>query len=80
MKRKAGEALLTHHNQYPPLLGLPELRKAIASHSEREQSVKVDWETEVLVTVGAQEAIGAAIMGLCNPGERLHSYSLLIDE
>eukprot|EP00955_Chlamydomonas_euryale_P044191 352827-Chlamydomonas_euryale.AAC.2 len=37
MKVAAGSALLEFHNQYPPLLGLPELRKAVAAHSEREQ-------------------------------------------
>lgn len=59
------------HLQYPPLLGIPELRKAIASHSEREQGIKVDWENEVLVTLGATEAIAAAILGLCNPGDEV---------
>ena len=37
MKKLAGEALVSHHNQYPPMLGLPELRQAVARHSEREQ-------------------------------------------
>ena len=45
MKVVAGQALMDHHNQYPPLMGLPELRQAIARHSEREQGIPVDWAT-----------------------------------
>jgi len=27
MKRRAGSAILEHHNQYPPMHGIPELRQ-----------------------------------------------------
>ena len=27
MKRRAGAAILEHHNQYPPMHGIPELRQ-----------------------------------------------------
>ncbi len=30
MKRKAGEAILEHHNQYPPMHGIPELRQVMS--------------------------------------------------
>lgn len=71
MKEAAGKALLQHHNQYPPLAGLPELRQAIARHSEREQGIPVDWATETLVTVGATEGIAACMLGLLNPGDEV---------
>lgn len=72
MKRIAGEALLPpFHNQYPPMLGLPELRQAVANHSQREQGIEVDWATEVLVTVGATEGIAACFLGLINAGDEV---------
>ena len=35
----------TCRSQYPPLAGVPELRQAVAAHSEREQGIPVDWAT-----------------------------------
>ncbi|KIY98525.1 hypothetical protein MNEG_9439 [Monoraphidium neglectum] len=71
MKAAAADALTAHHNQYPPMMGVPELRKAVAQHSVREQDIPCDWATETLVTVGATEGIAAAFMGLCNPGDEV---------
>jgi hypothetical protein len=71
MKEIAGDTLLKFHNQYPSLLGIPELRQAIARHSETYQGLPVDWETEVLVTVGATEAIASVFLGLLNPGDEV---------
>lgn len=71
MKRLAGQTLFDHHNQYPSLLGVPELRQAVARHSERYTGVTVDWQTEALVTVGATEGIAAALLGLINPGDEV---------
>jgi hypothetical protein len=47
-------------NQYPPGAGVPELRAAVADHHARFYDLSVDPEREVLVTVGATEAIAAA--------------------
>jgi aspartate/methionine/tyrosine aminotransferase len=71
MKKVAGEALQNFHNQYPSLLGIPELRQAIARHSKTYQGLPVDWESEVLVTVGATEAIASVFLGLLNPGDEV---------
>jgi len=51
-------------NQYPPGIGVRELREAIAAHQEHWYGVAVDPETGVLVTAGATEAIAAAILAL----------------
>lgn len=58
-------------NQYPPALGIPELRKAVASHSERFSGLHVDWQTETVVTVGATEALASAFMGFLNEGDEV---------
>ncbi|KAG1675147.1 hypothetical protein FOA52_003370 [Chlamydomonas sp. UWO 241] len=71
MKAVAADALTSFPNQYPPLLGVPELRQAVAAHSQREQGIPVDWATETLITVGATEGIAACFMGLLNPGDEV---------
>jgi N-succinyldiaminopimelate aminotransferase len=59
------------HNQYPPGLGRPELREAIARHQHRFYGLRYDPATEILVTAGATEAIAAAIMSLTEPGDEV---------
>src|SRR5215208_4783471 len=65
----AARALRDGHNQYAPLPGVPALREAIAAHQARFYGMDVDPETEVQVTFGATEAIAAALLGLCEPGD-----------
>ncbi len=52
------------NNQYPPGLGVPKLRRAVAEHQRRFYGLEFDPETEVLITAGATEAIAATIMAL----------------
>lgn len=58
-------------NQYPPMLGLPELRRAVADHDARFYNIDADWQTDVLVTSGATEALTASLMGLLNAGDEV---------
>ena len=58
-------------NQYPPGPGIPELRSAVAHHQQRFWGLTVDPDTEVLVTAGATEAITAAMLALCEPGDEV---------
>jgi N-succinyldiaminopimelate aminotransferase len=58
-------------NQYPPGRGVPVLREAIARHQQRFWGLAYDAETEVLVTAGATEAIAAACLALCEPGDEV---------
>lgn len=67
----AREAIAGGLNQYAPGLGLPELRAAIAQDRLARSGVAVDPDTEVLVTVGATEAIAGAVLGLVEPGEEV---------
>ena len=64
-------ALREGSNQYPPMAGLPELRRAVADHYRRHQDVDLDWATEVTVTSGATEALAAAIFALVRPGDEV---------
>ena len=67
----AARALRDGHNQYAPLPGVPALREAIAAHQARFYGIEVDPETEVQVTFGATEAIAAALLGICEPGDEV---------
>ncbi|MEO6386714.1 MAG: aminotransferase [Croceibacterium sp.] len=64
----AQRALVDHPNQYPPMRGLAELRRAVAGYYAREQGLAVR-EDEVIVTSGATEALAAAIFAFIQPGD-----------
>src|SRR5688500_5343157 len=66
-------------NQYPPGPGQPELRAAIAEHQRRFYGIDVDPDTEVVVTVGATEAIAAAMLALCEPGDEVVAFEPVYD-
>lgn len=59
------------YNQYPPAAGYPALREAISQHIERHHGLAYDPVDEVLVTVGASEALASAILGLVEPGSEV---------
>jgi N-succinyldiaminopimelate aminotransferase len=63
--RVAMDAIAAGHNQYPPGLGVPELRRAVADHQRRCYDLSFDPDTEVLVTCGATEGIAASLLALC---------------
>ncbi|HUO36937.1 MAG TPA: pyridoxal phosphate-dependent aminotransferase, partial [Mycobacterium sp.] len=68
MLAAARQAVADGVNQYPPGPGIMPLREAIAAHRRRHFGVDYDPVTEVLVTVGATEAIAATVIGLVEPG------------
>ncbi len=67
----ARDAIAEGMNQYPPGIGIAPLRQAIAAQRERHYGVEYDPDTEVLVTVGATEAIAGAVLGLVEPGSEV---------
>jgi N-succinyldiaminopimelate aminotransferase len=71
MLEAARHAIATGVNQYPPGIGLPELRSAIAEQRKRDYQAHLDADTEILVTVGATEAIAAALLALVEPNEEV---------
>jgi N-succinyldiaminopimelate aminotransferase len=64
----ARRALVGKSNQYPPMRGLPELRRAVCDYYRREQGLEIAPE-EVIVTSGATEALAAAIFAFIRPGD-----------
>src|SRR5690349_20429833 len=71
MLKIAENAIADGVNQYPPGLGIAPLREAIAAQRGRHFGTEYDPDTEVLVTVGATEAIAATVLGLVEPGSEV---------
>ncbi len=77
--RAAAEALRDGRNQYPPLTGVLELRRAVAEANRRFWGIAVDPDSEVVVTSGATEAITASLMALVDPGDEVVLIEPLYD-
>ena len=73
------QAIRNGQNQYPPGLGIPELRKAISAHQKRFYNLDFDFDTEVLVTAGATEGIAASLLALCKPGDEVITFEPYYD-
>ena len=79
VRRKAAEAVMDGWNQYPPMMGLPALRQAIAAHYLHFQGIILDPETEIMVTSGATEAIAGALLALIEPGDEVVLFQPMYD-
>jgi N-succinyldiaminopimelate aminotransferase len=66
-------------NQYPPGIGVPELRTAVRDHQRHFYGLEFDADTEILVTAGATEAIAAALLALCGPGDEVVTFEPYYD-
>ncbi|MFM5908462.1 MAG: aminotransferase [Novosphingobium sp.] len=74
----AARALRDYSNQYPPSLGVPELRDAVAAYYHRAQALSLAREN-VLVTSGATEAIAASILAVIKPGDEVIVFAPVYD-
>jgi len=79
VRRAAADAALNGYNQYPSMMGIPELRTAIAAHYGRWQGLDLDPNTEVMVTSGATEALAGAILGIVEPGDEVVLFEPMYD-
>jgi N-succinyldiaminopimelate aminotransferase len=75
----AREAVFAGHNQYPPLTGVPELRAAIAEQRAGRYRTRYSAAEEVLVTVGATEAITASVLALAGAGDEVIVFEPFYD-
>ena len=79
VREKAAQYLSDQPNQYPPMMGVPDLRQAVAAHAKRFYSLDVNWQQEVMVTSGGTEALAACFFGLINPGDEVVLIEPLYD-
>jgi aspartate/methionine/tyrosine aminotransferase len=71
IREAAARALIDGPNQYPPMRGRMELRKAIAAHAKRFYGFELDPDTDIVVTSGATEALTASIMAMVGAGDEV---------
>ncbi|MDS1272046.1 pyridoxal phosphate-dependent aminotransferase [Lipingzhangella sp. LS1_29] len=69
--RSAGAHMANGVNQYPPGLGRPELRSAVAADRRLRFGLDYDPDSEVYVTVGATAGIAASVLGLVEAGDEV---------
>jgi aminotransferase len=65
------ESLREGRTHYTSNSGTIELRRALAAHLERRYGVRYDPATELLITVGASEALDLALRATCDPGDEV---------
>lgn len=62
-------------HQYALTWGAQNFREALARKQEHFRGMKVDPNTEITVTCGSTEAMMAAMMSVCNPGDKVVIFS-----
>jgi len=62
-------------HQYAVTWGAPRFRAALARKQSRFMGLAIDPETNIVVTCGSTEAMMAAMMTACNPGDKVIVFS-----
>ena len=62
-------------HQYALTWGAKNFRDALASKHEHFSGMKIDPESEIVVTCGSTEAMMASMMSVCDPGDRVVVFS-----
>ncbi len=71
IKQAAHQALDNGLTAYTSNYGLPALQQAIAAKLGRENGIQVDAARQIIVTVGSNEAVFAAMLAFLNPGDEV---------
>ena len=65
------DAMRTGHNQYPPMPGVPALRRAVAQKIEALHGRVYNADTDITITAGATQAIFTALLAIVHPGDEV---------
>jgi aminotransferase len=71
VKKAAITSIEDNDSHYSASKGKIELRQAISKYLERTRHVSYDPEQEIVVTVGATEAVTATTFAMLNPGDKV---------
>ena len=71
----AERALRDGYNQYADPWGTLPLRQALVKKCSRFMRMHIEAERHITVTCGGTEAMAAAILSVCNPGDRVIVFS-----
>lgn len=72
-------AMLAGRNQYAPMIGMPELRRAIAAKIADLYGCDYDADAEITVTAGATQALFTAIAAFVRPGDEVIVFEPVYD-
>jgi methionine aminotransferase len=72
-------AMCDGRNQYPPMIGMPELRAAIADKVEALYGARYDADHEITVTAGATQALFTAIAAFVRSGDEAIVFAPFYD-
>jgi len=65
------EAMLADRNQYPPMIGIAELRNEICQKIENLYDHHYDPESEITITAGGTQGVLTAILACVSPGDEV---------
>lgn len=65
------EAMLADRNQYPPMVGIPELRNGVAKKILELYGHQYDADSEITITAGGTQGILTAILSCVSPGDEV---------
>lgn len=68
---QVNKAMLADHNQYPPMIGITELRQGISQKISTLYGHDYDPETEITITAGGTQGILTAILSCISPGDEV---------
>ena len=68
---EVNQAMLTDHNQYPPMIGVAELRSGISQKINNLYGHHYDADTEITITGGGTQGILTAILSCVSPGDEV---------
>lgn len=72
---RLSEVALTGPHQYAITFGAQNFREAVARKQEHFSGMKVNPNEEIVVTCGSTEAMMAAMLSVCNPGDKVVVFS-----
>ncbi|MGX9393342.1 aminotransferase [Nitrobacteraceae bacterium UC4446_H13] len=79
IRRAAADAVVDGYNQYPSMMGIPELRQAIATHYAHWHGLDLDPMTDVMVTSGGTEALTSSLLAVIEPGDEVVLFQPMYD-
>jgi methionine aminotransferase len=68
---KVNGAMLADHNQYPPMIGIPDLRNGIQQKIQNLYGHQYDAESEITITAGGTQGILTSILACVSPGDEV---------
>lgn len=71
IREAAVEAIREGKTRYTSNWGLPELRRNVSRYLEERFGAAYDYENEIMMTIGASEAIDLALRALVEPGDEV---------